>query len=50
VEVPDARWRAELAALAPQYLAVLRQVAKVEKIEFVVSDAGAGRNTRTSKS
>ena len=38
VQVPDAGWRAELQALAPQYLAVLnRYVAEsVRKIEFVV--------------
>jgi hypothetical protein len=38
VQVPDAGWRAELQALAPQYLAVLnRYVAEsVKKIEFVV--------------
>ena len=38
VEVPDAGWRAELQALAPQYLAVInRYVAEsVRRIEFVV--------------
>ena len=46
VQVPDAGWRAELQALAPQYLAVLnRYVAEsVRKIEFVVkARALAGR-------
>lgn len=50
VEVPDARWRAELLAFVPQYLAVLKQVANVGRIEFVISDAGVGRNAHTSKS
>lgn len=51
VEVPDASWRKELLGLVPQYLAVLKQLAKVDRIEFVVSDsAGAGRNARTSDS
>ena len=44
VQVPDAGWRAELQALAPQYLAVLnRYVAEsVRRVEFV-----AGKSTRT---
>jgi predicted nucleic acid-binding Zn ribbon protein len=39
VEVPDAGWRAELQALAPQYLAVInRYVAEsVKRVEFVVT-------------
>ncbi len=39
VEVPDAGWRTELQALAPQYLAVInRYVAEsVRRIEFVVA-------------
>ncbi len=36
VEVPDARWRAELVSFVPHYLAVLKQVARIETIEFVV--------------
>ncbi len=38
VQVPDAGWRAELQALAPQYLTVInRYVAEsVKKVEFVV--------------
>jgi hypothetical protein len=44
VEVPDWGWRAELQALAPQYLAVInRYVAEsVKRIEFVVPDKGEG--------
>jgi Dna[CI] antecedent, DciA len=40
VEVPDWGWRAELQALAPQYLAVInRYVAEsVRRIEFVILD------------
>jgi predicted nucleic acid-binding Zn ribbon protein len=38
VQVPDGGWRAELQALAPQYLAVLNRylAESVRKIEFVV--------------
>ena len=38
VEVPDTAWRAQLAELAPRYLASLNEVApgKVARIEFVV--------------
>ena len=45
VEVPDAGWRAELQALAPQYLAVLnRYVAEsVRRIEFVIVGQSGGR-------
>lgn len=51
VEVPNAGWRAELQALAPQYLAVMnRYVAeRVERIEFVVgtnTDTGGARPVR----
>jgi len=49
VQVPDAGWRAELQALAPQYLAVInRYVAEsVKKVEFVVKGKDlAGRGVR----
>jgi Dna[CI] antecedent, DciA len=38
VEVPDAGWRRELQALAPQYLAILNRCVRqrVNRIEFVV--------------
>lgn len=44
VEVPDWGWRAELQALAPQYLAVInRYVAEsVKRIEFVIPYKSAG--------
>lgn len=44
VEVPDWGWRAELQALAPQYLAVInRYVAEsVKRIEFVIPDKAVG--------
>jgi hypothetical protein len=52
VEVPDVGWRAELQALAPQYLAVINgYVAEsVKRIEFVILDkaaSGGARATRT---
>jgi|SRR5690348_17464033 len=42
IEVADRSWRAELQALAPQYLAVInRYVAEnVNRIEFVVAERG----------
>jgi len=48
VEVPDLGWRAELQALAPQYLAVInRYVAEsVRRIEFVIVDRAAGEGGR----
>jgi Dna[CI] antecedent, DciA len=50
VEVPDAGWRAELQALAPQYLAVInRYVAEsVKRIEFVIADGAAGEGARAT--
>ena len=51
VEVPDAGWRAELQALAPQYLAVInRYVAEsVKRIEFVIVDKVAGEGGRATR-
>lgn len=48
VEVPDAGWRAELQALAPQYLAVINRFVSedVDRIEFVV----AGRMPENKRS
>ena len=42
VQVPDAGWRTELQALAPQYLAVINRylAESVTRIEFVVSGHG----------
>jgi hypothetical protein len=34
VEVPDANWRAQLYAMAPQFLARLNQFMRIERIEF----------------
>jgi hypothetical protein len=50
VEVADWGWRAELQALAPQYLAVInRYVAEtVKRIEFVVLDGVAGGGARAT--
>ena len=38
VEVPDAGWKTELQALAPQYLAVINRyvVHNIRRIEFVI--------------
>src|SRR5205807_10149914 len=38
VQVPDAGWRAELQALAPQYFAVIKRyvAGSVKEVEFVV--------------
>ena len=51
VRVPDAGWRVELQALAPQYLAVInRYVAeRVTRIEFVVMDVVAGGGARATQ-
>ena len=51
VEVPDWGWRAELQALAPQYLAVInRYVAEsVRRIEFVIVDKAAGEGARPTR-
>jgi predicted nucleic acid-binding Zn ribbon protein len=51
VEVPDAGWRTELQALAPQYLAVInRYVAEsVKRVEFVIVDKVAGEGTRVTR-
>ena len=51
VEVPDWGWRAELQALAPQYLAVInRYVAEsVKRIEFVIPDKAAGEGARATR-
>jgi hypothetical protein len=38
VEVADANWRAQLYAMAPQYLARLRPYLPVQRIEFEVAD------------
>ncbi len=34
VEVPDANWRAQLYAMAPQFLSRLNQFTRIEHIEF----------------
>jgi hypothetical protein len=49
VEVPDRGWRAELQALAPQYLAVINRCVteSVKRIEFVVGDSHNEKNGKT---
>ena len=51
VQVPDAGWRIELQALAPQYLAVINRylAESVTRIEFVVSDKVAGGDARAAQ-
>jgi Dna[CI] antecedent, DciA len=51
VEVPDAGWRSELQALAPQYLAVLNRFVteSVRRIEFVIVDRAAGAGARPTR-
>ncbi len=48
VEVPDAGWRAELQALAPQYLAIINRYTaeSVQRIEFLVPGSIAGIGAR----
>ena len=38
VEVPDATWRAQLVAMAPQFLARLNQFLRIERIEFKLAN------------
>jgi hypothetical protein len=51
VQVPDAGWRAELQALAPQYLAAINRYTaeRVKRIEFVISDGVAGEGARATR-
>ena len=46
VEVPDASWRAELKALAPQYVAVINRYVResVKRIEFVIAGKAPGES------
>jgi Dna[CI] antecedent DciA-like protein len=41
VEVADANWRAQLCAMAQQYVARLRPLLAIERIEFEVAGAAA---------
>ena len=51
VEVPDASWRAELKALAPQYVAVINRYVSesVERIEFVLAGRVPGEGARATR-
>ena len=51
VEVPDASWRAELKALAPQYVAVINRYVResVRRIEFVVAGKAADESARSTR-
>jgi hypothetical protein len=48
VEVAGARWKSELQALAPRYLAVINRytTAAVRRIEFMISPQSAEKNLR----
>jgi predicted nucleic acid-binding Zn ribbon protein len=50
VEVPDASWRAELKALAPQYVAVINRYVSesVRRIEFVIAGKAADEGARAT--
>lgn len=45
VQVPDATWRAQLMAMAPQYLSHLRQFTPVDRIEFQLARPQDERRT-----
>lgn len=51
VEVPDWGWRAELQALAPQYLAVINRYVgeSVKRIEFVLMDRAESEGARVTQ-
>jgi predicted nucleic acid-binding Zn ribbon protein len=51
VEVPDASWRTELKALAPQYVAVINRYVSesVKRIEFVITGRAAGEDARVTR-
>jgi predicted nucleic acid-binding Zn ribbon protein len=48
VEVPDANWRAQLYAMAPQFLARLNQFIPVERIEFKLAGLQDARNSKST--
>ena len=47
VEVPDANWRAQLYAMAPQFLSRLNQFVPIERIEFKLADSQDARNSKS---
>jgi hypothetical protein len=51
VEVPDASWRAELKALAPQYVAVINRYVSesVTRIEFVIAGRAEGESASATR-
>jgi predicted nucleic acid-binding Zn ribbon protein len=48
VEVPDANWRAQLYAMAPQFLARLKQFIRVERIEFKLAGSQDARYSKST--
>jgi Dna[CI] antecedent DciA-like protein len=51
VEVPDASWRSELKALAPQYVAVINRYVSesVKRIEFVIAGKAPGEAAQATR-
>ncbi len=49
VQVPDSTWRAQLMAMAPQFLSHLRQFAPIERIEFQLARPQDERRPGTHK-
>src|SRR3979490_1812454 len=51
VEVPDASWRSELKALAPQYVAVINRYVSenVKRIEFIIAGRVEGEGARATR-
>jgi hypothetical protein len=46
IEVPDATWRAQLYAMAPQFLARLNQFVPIGRIEFQLAGSQDTRNSK----
>jgi len=49
IEAPDATWRAQLEAMAPQFLARIRPFIPINRIEFRIAPR-SGRNSGVSES
>ena len=48
VEVPDATWRAQLYAMAPQFVARLHQFLGIERIEFRLAGSQDARYSKST--
>jgi predicted nucleic acid-binding Zn ribbon protein len=49
VEVPDANWRAQLYAMAPQFVARLNQFIRIEHIKFELARPNAAPAVRSQE-